>query len=119
MIRRTALRFAVIVRAATAGKKTEAVERAQLIRERIRQPLLEPADRPCAHAGKYDAGLPRLAKNFRYTPVAPDGEQGFRVSAADVDHILIEQERPQFRRPLEKRQNRWPASELQECRVET
>ncbi len=78
------------MRAATAGKKTEAVERAQLIRERIRHPLLEPANRPRAHAREHDSGLPCLAENFRYTPIVPDGEQGFRVSAADVDHILIE-----------------------------
>src|SRR6266550_2557688 len=119
VIGRPALHLAVIVRAAAARKKTQTIERTQPLRERIRQALFKPADRARAHAREHNARLPSLAENFHNTPIAQQGEQTLSVSAADIDHVLIEQERAQIRRTFEQREYRRPAAELQERRVET
>ena len=92
MIRRPSLRLAVVMRAATSRQKAETLQRPQAIGERIRKPLVEPADRARAHPREHDARLPRLPENFRHTPVTPYREQALGIAATDIDHILIEQE---------------------------
>src|SRR5205823_5780944 len=50
-----------------------------------------PADHPGADAAENDAALPRLSHRAIHAVQPPDCEQVRGVSAADVDHILLEQ----------------------------
>jgi hypothetical protein len=51
----------VVVRATDSGKKNKALERAELTREGICNPLLEPSDSAGACARKHNARVPRLS----------------------------------------------------------
>src|SRR5262245_51362758 len=118
MIRWPSLNFAVVMGTATSRQKSQASQRTQSVGEGIGETLLEPADRAGAHAGEDDPRLPRLAQDFFHPPIFPDGNQALGVAAADINHVLIEQERTQIRRALEKSQNRRTATQLQNRRAE-
>src|SRR5688500_10173008 len=71
VIRGPAIGFAVIVRTAAAGEKTQTVERAQAISPRIGDPLFEPANRARALAAEDDAGIVGSFQDLRQSPFAP------------------------------------------------
>ena len=96
------------MRAAAARQETHAVERAQPIGPRIRDALLEPANRTCALASEHDASPGRLFQQRRHTPFAPHRKHALRIAAADKDRILRKNDRPQIRRAMKERQIRRP-----------
>lgn len=57
----------------------------------VRNRSFEPADRPGADAGQYDAALPRRPQYAVDAVSAPNRHRADQVAAADVDEVLLKQ----------------------------
>lgn len=97
-VRGTPLRLAVVVRAEAAGQEPEAPDRREGARHRVGDRLLEPAVGAGAHAGQHDARVPGVAQDRVEAPFPPEHEEVPGAAAADVDHVLLEDEAPEVRR---------------------
>src|SRR5262245_51093176 len=106
MIGGPAFRLAVVVGTTAPLEEPEALQDDELLRPRVGQPVLEPANGPGADPRQDDPFLPGLAQQRRQTPLTPDGEHALGVAASDVDDVLPQEVISQVRRPLEQRQVR-------------
>src|SRR5207247_2120426 len=83
------------MRAHTPRQEAEPVAQvSQVEAEGIADRALEPAVHAGAHAAQHHAVVPRLAQRLVHAVHAPDGQHVRGVAAADVDDVLIADERP-------------------------
>src|SRR6185436_9586938 len=76
------------------------------------------ADRTGANTGQHSSGFPRATQQRWNVPFTPHREHALGVAAANVDHVLLEQDCFQIGRAREQRNMRRPAGELSERVVE-
>src|SRR5262249_48630607 len=98
VIERAAVSLIVIMWTTTARQKAETIKRDQHVGKRICHALLEPTNGAGATTGEYDAGLPSFAYNLRQPPFTPHRQHAAGIAAADVNHILAQQQRAQVSR---------------------
>src|SRR5437867_2706813 len=80
------------MRAVRPFEKAETAKRCQGTGDRVRYTFLEPADGSRADTGQHDSLLPSLAHDGIQAPVAPERQEIPGIPAANVDHILAQQE---------------------------
>src|ERR1700735_2202501 len=91
---RPPLLLTIVMRTASAAHQSEpVVETATRHAERIRQAVLEPADRARADSRHRDARVPRRPKCFVESVQSPHCEHVGAAAAADVDNVLLHHER--------------------------
>ena len=81
--------LAVIVRACAAIQKAKAITKRQQTAEGIREPILKPANHPCADTTQDFALRPELTQREIHSMRTPDCEQVRRVAASHIDNVLL------------------------------
>jgi len=66
----------------------------QVDAEGIADRALEPAVHASAHAAQHNAVVPRLSQRLVHAVHAPDGQHVRGVATADIDDVLLADERP-------------------------